>query len=70
MLAQQHYRTFAARFDSYPIHVEVLSRFVGRKEQTEIVSALKDGSCDVVSEHNRISGSGAGNHDVRSGNCG
>jgi len=54
VLAQQHYRTFSSRLDGYPLRVEVLSRFVPRLKQTEILSALKDGRVDVVIGTHRL----------------
>ncbi len=54
VLAQQHYRTFSARLEGYPLRVEVLSRFVPRTKQTEVLSALKDGTADVVIGTHRI----------------
>ena len=48
LLAQQHYQTFSQRFASFPVRVEMLSRFRSPKEQTSIISALADGSVDVI----------------------
>ena len=54
VLAQQHYRTFSSRLDGYPLRVEVLSRFVPRTKQTEILGGLKDGTIDVVVGTHRL----------------
>ena len=54
VLAQQHFRTFSARLDGYPLRVEVLSRFVSRTKQVEVLSALKDGTVDVVIGTHRL----------------
>jgi len=54
VLAQQHYRTFSARLDGYPLRVEVLSRFVPRPKQTETLGALKAGHVDVVIGTHRV----------------
>ena len=54
VLSQQHYRTFSARFEGYPLRVGVLSRFVPRNEQIEVLSALKDGTLDVVIGTHRL----------------
>ena len=54
VLAQQHYRTFSARLDGYPLRVEVLSRFVSRTKQIEVLGALKDGKVDVVIGTHRL----------------
>ncbi len=54
VLAQQHFRTFSARFEGYPLRIGVLSRFVPRPEQVEVLSALKDGTLDVVIGTHRL----------------
>ena len=37
ILAQQHYNTIAARFDGFPVKVELLSRFKTPKEEEKII---------------------------------
>ncbi len=54
VLAQQHYRTFSSRLEGYPLRVQVLSRFVPRAKQVEILSALKAGKTDVVIGTHRL----------------
>jgi transcription-repair coupling factor (superfamily II helicase) len=54
VLAQQHYRTFSSRLDDYPLRIEVLSRFVSRTKQLEVLGGLKDGTVDVVIGTHRI----------------
>jgi transcription-repair coupling factor (superfamily II helicase) len=54
VLAQQHWQTFAERLADYPLRVEVLSRFVDKKKQTEILSGLKDGTVDVIVGTHRL----------------
>ena len=48
ILAQQHYGTIAARFDGFPVRVELLSRFKTPKEEAAILEGLEKGSVDVV----------------------
>ena len=48
LLAQQHYQTFRDRFADWPVRVEVLSRFVNRRNQDEIIRALGEGKVDIV----------------------
>lgn len=48
LLAQQHYETFRDRFADWPIKVESLSRFKTGQAKTKSISALKDGSADIV----------------------
>ncbi len=54
VLAQQHYRTFSSRLDGYPLRVEVLSRFVPRSKQLDVLTGLKEGTVDVVIGTHRI----------------
>ena len=48
ILAQQHYNTIAARFDGFPVKVELLSRFKTPKEEEKIIEGLQSGSVDMV----------------------
>jgi transcription-repair coupling factor (superfamily II helicase) len=54
VLAQQHLLTFAQRLGDYPIRVEMLSRFVPKKQQTEVLARLKQGQCDIVIGTHRL----------------
>jgi transcription-repair coupling factor (superfamily II helicase) len=54
LLAEQHGRTFAARFAPFPVRVEVLSRFRPPAEQREVLAALADGRVDVVIGTHRL----------------
>ncbi|HEX2222177.1 MAG TPA: transcription-repair coupling factor, partial [Candidatus Limnocylindria bacterium] len=54
VLAQQHQLTFARRLAPFPVRVEMLSRFVPRKRQQEIVAGLEDGSVDILIGTHRI----------------
>jgi transcription-repair coupling factor (superfamily II helicase) len=54
LLAAQHFRTFSARFASFPIRIEELSRFKTKKEQQVILKALADGKVDVVVGTHRL----------------
>ena len=48
LLAQQHYQNFRDRFADWPVRIEMLSRFVSRKEQSAIEEALCAGQVDIV----------------------
>ena len=48
LLAQQHYQNFRDRFADWPVHVEVMSRFVTAKQQKRIISDLEQGQVDIV----------------------
>ncbi len=48
VLAYQHYDTFRSRFVSFPVKVELLSRFRSSKEQKEIAKRVESGEVDVI----------------------
>jgi len=48
VLARQHYETFRERFAPFPIKVEMLSRFLSRKEQEGVVRRVRRGETDIV----------------------
>jgi len=54
ILAFQHFVTFSERLKSFPVDVEMLSRFKNRNEQKEIVRGLKEGKVDVVIGTHRL----------------
>ncbi|MFB6469331.1 transcription-repair coupling factor [Cytobacillus sp. Hz8] len=54
ILAQQHYETLRERFQDYPINIGLLSRFRTKKQQTETINGLKNGSVDIVIGTHRI----------------
>ena len=54
LLASQHGQTFRERFANYPVRVEVLSRFLSAKEQTEVVRGVQDGTVDIVVGTHRL----------------
>ncbi len=54
LLAAQHHRTFAARFASFPVRVDELSRFKTKKEQQATLAALASGHVDVIVGTHRL----------------
>ncbi|HEX2141511.1 MAG TPA: transcription-repair coupling factor, partial [Candidatus Limnocylindria bacterium] len=54
VLAQQHLGTFTRRLAPFPVRVEMLSRFVPKREQTRIVEGTADGSVDILIGTHRI----------------
>jgi transcription-repair coupling factor (superfamily II helicase) len=54
VLAQQHYLTFGERFQSFPVKVEMLSRFRSDAEAADIVRRLQTGEIDVVIGTHRL----------------
>lgn len=64
ILAQQHYRTFAERFEDYPIKIGVLSRFQSAAEQKQVIKGLKDGTVDIVIGTHRLLSKDVTYHDL------
>ena len=54
VLAFQHYETFKRRFQTFPVRIELLSRFRSAKEIKAVLADLKDGKVDVVIGTHRI----------------
>ncbi|MBM6616101.1 transcription-repair coupling factor [Bacillus suaedaesalsae] len=54
ILAQQHFETIKERFQDYPINIGLLSRFRSKKQQTETIKGLKQGSIDIVVGTHRL----------------
>ncbi|MGP4082778.1 transcription-repair coupling factor [Pseudalkalibacillus sp. R45] len=54
ILAQQHYETLMERFAEFPVTIKSLSRFRTRKEQTETLKRLKQGTVDIVVGTHRL----------------
>ncbi len=54
ILAMQHYNTITSRFSSYPVTVELMSRFRSKSQQKETIEKLKEGKVDVVIGTHRI----------------
>ncbi|GAB6040312.1 transcription-repair coupling factor [Endothiovibrio diazotrophicus] len=48
LLANQHFQNFSDRFADWPIRIESLSRFGGKKSQDKAIAGLADGTVDVV----------------------
>ncbi len=54
VLALQHYRTFSERLAPFPVKVAMLSRFLSRKEQQQVLEGLRKGSIDIVIGTHRL----------------
>jgi transcription-repair coupling factor (superfamily II helicase) len=54
ILAFQHYRTFLRRFASFPVTVDLLTRYYSAKEQKEIVRKLESAEIDVIIGTHRV----------------
>lgn len=54
VLAQQHYKTFSERMADYPVKIELLSRFVPRKKQNEVIARTRTGDVDILVGTHRV----------------
>ena len=54
VLAQQHFETFRARFEGYPVMIETLSRFRSPVENRGVLRRLAAGQVDVVIGTHRL----------------
>jgi transcription-repair coupling factor (superfamily II helicase) len=54
ILAEQHRRTFTSRMAEFPFKIASLSRFSTRREQSETLAGLADGSIDIVIGTHRL----------------
>jgi len=54
ILAYQHFNTFCERLSSFPMKVEMLSRFRTKAEQKEIVKKINSGEVDIIIGTHRL----------------
>ncbi len=54
VLAQQHYETFRDRLSTFPVEVEMLSRFRTQRQQDRIVKDLRKGKVDIIIGTHRL----------------
>ncbi len=54
LLAQQHFQNFQDRFADLSMRIELLSRFRSPADQRKVLSALADGSVDIVIGTHRL----------------
>ncbi|WP_035105056.1 transcription-repair coupling factor [Desulfohalovibrio reitneri] len=54
VLAEQHYQTFKRRTASFPVTVAMLSRFVPKAEQKNVISAAARGKADILIGTHRV----------------
>ncbi|HYH05756.1 MAG TPA: transcription-repair coupling factor [Thermoanaerobaculia bacterium] len=54
VLTYQHYRTFLRRFASFPVTIELLTRYYSAKELKEILRKVETGEIDVVIGTHRL----------------
>ncbi len=54
ILADQHYKSFKKRMESFDVRVEMLSRFRTGSQQKEIIGRLKKGEVDIIVGTHRL----------------
>jgi len=64
ILAEQHYRTFSERMSEFPFEIAVLSRFVSKKKQRQIIEKLAVGAIDIVVGTHRLAQPDVGFHNL------
>lgn len=64
ILALQHYNTFRERFASYPVNVEMISRFRSQAESRRIAAAFRKGTIDVLIGTHRLLSTDVVPHDL------
>lgn len=64
VLADQHHKTFRARFEGTDVRVEAISRFRSPKEVRTILDALETGDVDIVIGTHRLLNAGVNFNDL------
>jgi len=54
ILAEQHYDNFVERFKRYPVRIDMMSRFVTKGAQKEVIKRASEGQSDIVIGTHRI----------------
>ncbi|MBQ7739554.1 MAG: transcription-repair coupling factor [Desulfovibrionaceae bacterium] len=54
VLAEQHYQTFRSRLSAFPVKVGLLSRFVSKSKQAQVLRAAAKGDIDILIGTHRI----------------
>ncbi|MBE6138647.1 MAG: transcription-repair coupling factor [Firmicutes bacterium] len=54
ILSNQHYQNALERFKDYPVNINLLNRFVSKKEATKVLQNLKEGKVDILIGTHRI----------------
>ncbi|MBR7033591.1 MAG: transcription-repair coupling factor [Clostridia bacterium] len=64
LLAYQHYNSFAARLRSFPVSVDMISRFRTRSEQQSTLRRLRRGDLDIIIGTHRLISKDVEFHDL------
>ncbi|MDX9800701.1 MAG: transcription-repair coupling factor [Spirochaetia bacterium] len=54
ILVEQHYNNFKERFANYPVNIGMMSRFVSKRDQKEVVKKMNSGEVDIVIGTHRL----------------
>ncbi|MEG3039819.1 MAG: transcription-repair coupling factor [Erysipelotrichaceae bacterium] len=54
ILSLQHYKTFVRRMANFPIHIEVINRFIAPAKQKQILKECKEGKIDILIGTHRL----------------
>jgi len=54
ILVQQHYDNFRERMSSFPINIDMLSRFRTKQEQKKVIEGLEEGKVDIIIGTHRL----------------
>ncbi len=54
ILVQQHYDNFRERVSSFPVNIDMLSRFRTKQEQKKVIDDLKEGKVDIIIGTHRL----------------
>ncbi len=54
LLAHQHVQNFQDRFADWPMQIDVLSRFITKKQQTDTIARLAQGKIDIIIGTHRL----------------
>ncbi|HZK11738.1 MAG TPA: transcription-repair coupling factor [Atribacterota bacterium] len=54
ILVQQHYDNFRERMNSFPINIDMLSRFRTKQEQKKVIEGLEEGKVDIIIGTHRL----------------
>jgi transcription-repair coupling factor (superfamily II helicase) len=54
LLAEQHYVTFSERFAPFPARAAMLSRFLSKTQEREVISEVAEGKIDVIVGTHRL----------------
>ncbi|MFP4363770.1 MAG: transcription-repair coupling factor [Spirochaetia bacterium] len=54
ILVEQHFENFQERFKDFPVRIQMLSRFVKKKQATQALEALAKGEVDIIIGTHRL----------------